>query len=84
MAARLRVGILLDTISVPAWAFTALERIACSNYAEFALIILNQSSLKSGLAWREHQVDPHFWLYRVFDAIDQKLFLREPKALDSS
>ncbi|MGZ9223040.1 MAG: glucosamine inositolphosphorylceramide transferase family protein, partial [Anaerolineales bacterium] len=81
MDARLRVGILLDAIFVPAWALNALERIARSTYAEFALIILNRSSLKRVPAWRERQVDPHFWLYRVFEVIDEKLFLREPKAL---
>jgi hypothetical protein len=81
MDTRLRVGLLLDSVLLPLWAFTAIERIAESNYAKLALVILNKSQRKrdSGLAdfWR----DRNHLLYRVFNAIDKRIFIRGQDAL---
>ena len=74
MNTRLRVGLLLDAVPFSAWTFTALERVAHSNHAELTLVILNRSHPGQGPV-RSH------WLYRFFNAIDEKLFLRQPNAL---
>ena len=42
MDTRLRVGLLLDSPFIPAWAFTAIERSVRSGQAEVALLIVNQ------------------------------------------
>ena len=81
MEARLRVGFLLDSFLLPAWAFTAIERIIRSNYAELTLVILNRPRLKRDSALTTFSQDHSHWLYRVFNAIDAKLFLRRPNAL---
>jgi hypothetical protein len=81
MNARLRVGLLLDTVSLPAWAFTALERMVRSKHVELALIVLNQSRPKSSPSLPGLWQDPNHWLYHVFNAIDEKLFLRDANAM---
>ena len=82
MTAKLRVGLLLDSVFLPAWAFTAIERMTRSNHAELALVVLNQPQLASGSAGRAFERNSLPWLYRVFNAIDEKLFLRGPNALE--
>ena len=80
MSARLRIGLLLDRVSLPAWAFTAIERTLRSNHAELSLVILNQSSPESYSVPRSLWQDPDHWLYRVFNAIDEKLFVHGSNA----
>jgi len=81
MDSKLRVGLLLDSFLLPAWAFTAIKRIICSNHAELALVILKQSSFKRPPALIAFWQDRNHWLYHVFNAIDEKLFLRSANAL---
>jgi|WetSurMetagenome_2_1015567.scaffolds.fasta_scaffold46126_2 hypothetical protein len=81
MTAKLRIGLLLDSVSLPAWAFTAVERMIRSTHVELALVALNQPQSTSGSAGQELQRNSLPWLYRVFNTIDEKLFLRGPNAL---
>lgn len=81
MYTRLRVGLLLDTVSLPAWAFTAIERMVRSKHAELVLIVLNQSGPKASSTLPVRRQDLDHWLYHIFNAIDEKLFLRDPNAL---
>lgn len=77
---KLRVGILLDSCRVPAWAYAMLEQIHRSDYAEITLIVLNdtperpQSPLSSFLAHR------HLLLYGVYQKLDDRLFRPRPDA----
>jgi hypothetical protein len=76
MSSRLRIGLLVDSFLLPAWAYTAINRVMCSDVAGLELVILNKaSSLKSAplsALWRDHK----HWLYFIFNFIDEKLFLR--------
>ena len=40
---KLKLGLLLDSYEVPAWAYRSLERIAGADYAEFSLVVLSGS-----------------------------------------
>jgi hypothetical protein len=79
---KLKLGILLDSYDVPAWAYRSLERIADSDYAEFALVILNSSAYvhksEVGGVWKNRRK----LVYQVFRAIDEKLFIREQNAFE--
>lgn len=82
MDKKLRMGLLLDSVLLTAWEYTAIERMICSGCAEVALVILpekpqqNTGSLLSSL-----RGDPKHWLYRVFNFVDEKLFVRRSNAL---
>lgn len=76
---KLKLGILLDSYYVPAWAYRSIERIVNSTYAEFSLIILNDSSnIKS----RDYKVwkNKNTIIYQMFNVIDEKIFLRHQNA----
>ena len=78
---KLRVGLLLDSLTLSAWKFTAIQRLACSNDAELVLVVINRSLPTGGSAKRFYQKNSASWLYRVFNAIDEKIFLRTANAL---
>lgn len=40
----LKIGLLLDETSIPAWAYTMLERILAEGHAEIELVIINATS----------------------------------------
>ncbi len=72
---KLRIGLLLDSILLPAWSYTAIAKMLRSNDAEVVLVVMDRSRASS-------QAQASLpWLYRVFMAFDEKLFLRSPNAL---
>jgi hypothetical protein len=81
MDTRLRVGLLLDSVFLPLWAFTAIERLVRSHSAELALVIWNQSQPKRGSTLTALWQNRSCLLYSLFSAIDQKLFVRGQNAL---
>jgi hypothetical protein len=80
MDSKLRVGLLLDSIFLPAWALTAIERMVVSNAAEIVLVILNQSRPQSCSSPTIFRSDCRHWLYHFFNLIDEKLFISWPSA----
>ena len=70
----------MDSYNLPAWAFAAIERILRSNYAELALVVLNRSRLKRCSSLMAFWQGCNHWLYHVFNAIDEKIFLHGPTA----
>ena len=79
---KLRLGVLLDSFELHAWAYRALERICESSCAEFSLIILNESEqiYPSGVEklWQNR----HRIVYEIFNKIDEKFFREEPSAFN--
>ncbi len=69
---KLKLGILLDTLDVPAWAASAIQRIVDRDSGEFRLVILNQAA-SGGKAGRDH-----YRIYSIFDRLDRALFSRKP------
>jgi hypothetical protein len=77
---KLKLGILLDSYNVPAWVYRSLERMVNSEYAEFSLVILNGTSPQSGNG--NVIKNPTSFVYRVFNIVDERVFLREHNALE--
>ena len=78
---RLRIGILLDCYTVPAWVFSCLERVAGLSSADIVLVVLRQSpspkeTTASGI-WRGRRT----LLYRFFNRIDTALLGRHADAM---
>jgi hypothetical protein len=77
---KLRLGILLDSYKVPAWAYNSLERIVNSHYGEFSLIILNDSSGIYESNFEEFWKNRNRLLYDLFNKVDERLFHGKPDA----
>jgi hypothetical protein len=79
---KLRVGVLVDALTVPAWAGALLREIARSDCAEIALVVVNAATHARrsvlGKLWRHR----HLLLYLGYTAIDRKLFPVAPDAFE--
>ena len=77
---KIRVGILLDSFSIPAWAFHALEKVVRLNCVDFVVIVLNgfinPGQYNPNLFYKNN----HNLAYRILSRIDQAIFHRGPDA----
>ncbi len=69
---KLRLGLLLDSFSVPAWVQNTIQRIVNGKSGEFSLVVLN------GCAGRPRESTRSTFVYSVFNRIDEKLFTKAP------
>src|SRR5690242_19509417 len=80
MTPKLRVGFLFDSLLLPAWELTTLERIISSDCAELVLVVVNQTVIGSPSTLTRLWQERDYWLYDIFNGIDEKLFLRNANA----
>jgi hypothetical protein len=78
--AKLRLGILLDSYQVPAWVYSMLERIHRSDYAEIALVVVNDVPARPGRSISSLLANPHHLLYGLYQKLDDRLFRPQPDA----
>src|SRR5690606_33810521 len=71
-AKNLSLGLLLNSLSVPAWVDYVVRRIISEDAGEFVLVILD-SEMDSLQRDKKRSI-----LYPIFDWIDRKLFTKEP------
>ncbi len=67
---KLRVGLLLDSFTVPAWTYRMLELVRASDYAEICLVVLNEPPVRQqGFLAKLFRArgDLLYLLYRKFD-----------------
>ena len=77
---KLRVGLLLDSFVLPAWAYEMLVTVQQSPYAGIALIVLNDSAEASRFS-RADDV----WstiLYRAYCKLEERIFSVDPDAFE--
>ena len=67
---RLYLGLMLDSLNVPAWEYCTIQRIIQENSGEFVLVILN--------AGHNESFEKDSTIYSIFNKIDEKLFTKEP------
>lgn len=68
----LRIALLLDSLTVPAWVFEAILQVTKVPNASLVLAVINESPKPSG------KKSP--FLYRTYRYLDRKLFLKQPDA----
>jgi hypothetical protein len=79
---KLRIGLLMDTLVVPAWAYRMLEILAQSDYAEIKLVVLNQPArVKKSFGERLNNKLSYF-LYESYRQIDKKRFKARQDAFE--
>lgn len=79
----LRVGLLLDGASAPAWVKHVLEQIQSGDAARIVVAVVNQERI-SGLTWRRLGRFASSLLFRAYEAVDGRVFRSEPDAFAQS
>jgi hypothetical protein len=77
---KLKVGILLDSYSIPAWAFASLERIFNLDCVEISVIILNDKANPQKYSPDLFYSSNYPVAYRLINKIDKAIFGRGPDA----
>ncbi len=70
MHRKLRLGLWLDAMTVPAWVYAMLERLHGSSYAEIHLLVHSGTTALRRPRWRWHRL-----VYDLFHALDRRLWL---------
>lgn len=80
-ARKLRVGLLLDSLTLRAWQYEMLRQIAGSDYAEVALVVLKGDPGETpGPLWFRMQAYYSSMLYRIYRTLESCRPLGEPDA----
>ena len=77
---KIRIGLLLEAYAVPAWIFTSVEKIVCSDSAEFGLIVIAKDPMQNSRGAPTVPARGCSVIYTIFDKIDQLAFKRNPDA----
>jgi hypothetical protein len=77
---KLKIGILLDSSGLPAWAYHSLGKVAKSKAAEIALVILNLENPGSGRKTGKIWENKGKIVNTLYSRIDRAFFHREPDA----
>ena len=72
---KLKIGLLLDFLQVPAWVYSSIQRVLDGCSGEFRLVVLN-----NGFRGDKY-LERGKWVYSIFNRIDEKLFTKEPNPL---
>jgi len=77
----LRVGVLLDTESIPNWSYEMLRRIHGSNYAEIVVLVVNDApSTAAPTLWQKVRSKSSRLLYAAHDRAERFFFSVSPDA----
>ena len=67
----LRIGVLLDSLHMPAWAHAVLAQLVESDYAEIALVVLNGTPAKKAGRLSSFISNRHLWAYDLHRKLDR-------------
>src|SRR5436190_21551528 len=76
--AKIKVGLLIDSLLVPAWIYESMKRIAASEYATISLVIKKQ---------RKHHTSGvenwHYLVYHLYRKFENKYSKLNPNAFQT-
>lgn len=80
----LRVGLLMDSLTLPAWAYDVVAAVQQSSYARIQLIVLNDSfAPRTRSVFSKVVNNWNALLYLVYSKLDGRLFATAPDAFEA-
>ena len=77
----LRVGVMLDSLTVPAWIAHVLRQLAEAPFVELALVVLNAEPRPPAPRFaRLRSPRRHHLLFQLYARVDRRVFRRDPDA----
>ena len=79
---KLKIGLLLDDHTIPAWAYKMVEMISISYHSEITLVVrkVNVGKGKEPSILRKIWANRNAILYNLYSKFDSKLFKLKPDA----
>jgi len=82
MHQKLRIGLLMDSFDVPAWAYVMLEKMIKSNYGTIELIVLNDIKKEKRNLFTTVVYNRKKLFYIIYCLFENKLFKCKPDAFE--
>lgn len=84
MLKKLKIGVLLDSENIPAWAFSMLKKIQQSDYAEITLVVVNGAFNPSSSQSYFGRILKNWqkFLYKAYIEFESTLFKHRPNAFE--
>ena len=77
---KIRVGIMLDTVHLPAWYYSILDSITKSDYATLELVIFPEHPRQKTTFSDNLRANPETFFYTAYTELENRLLGREPDA----
>lgn len=78
MSEPLRIGLMLDSWTAPAWVYEMVRRVKAEGNAQWSLVILNQSPPLRQTLWQRIWAVRRSWLLSLYNRIDRAIYPADP------
>ncbi|MCK5146843.1 hypothetical protein KAR48_08810 [bacterium] len=79
---KIRIGVLLDSWEIDAWAYSMLEQLRKSEYADIVLYVMNKTTVSDDNAIKRLFRNRHLFLYRLYMRFEKKFNMLKPDAFE--
>ena len=82
MDKKLKIGLLIDSINVPYWAYLMIEKINQSNYAKINLVIINGSKPTKNNIITKIKNNRDYFMYKEYTRFENRIYKQTPNAFE--
>ena len=82
MDKKLKIGLLIDSINVPYWAYLMIEKINQSNYAKINLVIINGSKPTKNNIITKIKNNRDYFMYKAYTRFENRIYKQTPNAFE--
>src|SRR5262245_59097512 len=78
----LRVGLLVDSLTLPRWVFKIINEINSSDFAEICLVVKNEAVEQPRGRLQSYWKNRNYLLYAFYRRVDDRISLAEENAFE--
>jgi len=82
MKNKLKIGLLIDSTKIPYWAYSMIEKINKSNYAQIDLLIINDVKQIKNNNITKIKNNKNYFLYKIYTKFENKIYKQESNTFE--
>lgn len=79
---KLKIGLLIDSAKIPYWAYSMIEKINKSNYAQIDLLIINDVKQIKNNNITKIKNNKNYFLYKIYTKFENKIYKQESNTFE--
>jgi hypothetical protein len=79
---KLKIGLLIDSTKIPYWAYSMIEKINKSNYAQINLLIINDIKQIKNNNITKIKNNKNYFLYKIYTKFENKIYKQESNTFE--
>ena len=80
---KLKIGLLIDSTNIPYWAYSMIEKINQSNYAQINLLIINGNKQIKNNNITKIKNNKNYFLYKIYTKFENKIYKQESNTFET-